>query len=161
MCSRCLQHRRARAADIPVIYANDNFGRWRSDFREVVEHCLHDGVRGQVLAETLHPDPDDYFVLKPKHSAFFATTMELLLAHLGVQRLILTGVAGDACVFMTACDAHLRGFRLHVPADCVASIVAADNQSALAHMQRTLHADISSSAELDFARMQHDGAGER
>ena len=36
---------RARKARVPVIYANDNFGRWRSNFADVVEHCLHDGVR--------------------------------------------------------------------------------------------------------------------
>src|SRR5690606_34868634 len=61
--------RGARAAHVPVIYANDNFGRWRSDFRQVVAHCLYDGVRGQPLAELLKPDEDDYFVLKPKRSA--------------------------------------------------------------------------------------------
>src|SRR3954466_9168929 len=42
---------RARKAGIPVIYANDNFGKWRSDFRSLLEHCLHDGVRGQPIAE--------------------------------------------------------------------------------------------------------------
>src|SRR5688500_19692457 len=87
--------RRARAAGVPVIYSNDNFGRWRSDFREVTEHVLNDGVLGQPLAELLRPDPDDYFVLKPKHSAFFATTMETLLRYLGVRQLILTGIASD------------------------------------------------------------------
>src|SRR4051812_22694585 len=65
---------RARSQRIPVIYANDNFGRWRSDFQQVVEHCLRDGVRGQKLAEILKPHPDDYFVLKAKHSAFYSTT---------------------------------------------------------------------------------------
>jgi len=32
--------RRARAARMPVVYVNDNFGRWRSDFRQILEHCL-------------------------------------------------------------------------------------------------------------------------
>src|SRR5687768_6666717 len=64
---------RARELRIPVIYANDNFGRWRSNFNDVVQHCLLDGVRGRGLAELLPPQSSDYFVLKPKHSAFFST----------------------------------------------------------------------------------------
>src|SRR5690349_7601831 len=77
--------RRAHAAGIPVVYANDNFGRWRSDFHQVVEHCLRDGVRGQVLAQQLPPQPEDYFVLKPRHSAFFATPLDPLLEYLGAR----------------------------------------------------------------------------
>src|SRR5687767_3024488 len=84
---------RARSAGIPVIYANDNLGRWRSDFREVVEHCLQDDVAGRPIAQWVVPEPNDYFVLKPKHSAFFATTLETLLDYLGARRLILTGIA--------------------------------------------------------------------
>ena len=39
--------RRAKAAGIPVIYVNDNFGRWRSDLQALVTHCLEDDVRGR------------------------------------------------------------------------------------------------------------------
>ena len=140
----------ARRADVPVIYANDNFGRWRSDFREVVEHCLHDGVRGQPIAGLLAPDREDYFVLKPKHSAFFATTLDTLLTYLGVQRLIITGIAGDTCVTITAMDAFLRDYDLHVPADCTASCDPAENAKALAYMKRVLHADTSKAGDVDF-----------
>jgi nicotinamidase-related amidase len=75
---------RAHRARVPVIYVNDNFGRWRSDFKRIVTHCLQDDVRGRPIAELLQPDEDDYFVLKPKHSGFFSTTLELLLEHLGL-----------------------------------------------------------------------------
>ncbi|HWW61814.1 MAG TPA: isochorismatase family cysteine hydrolase, partial [Thermoanaerobaculia bacterium] len=88
---------RAREAGIPVVYVNDNFGRWKSDFRKVVEHCLSDGVRGEEVARILEPEDDDYFVLKPKHSAFFATTLDVLLTYLGTETVILTGVAGNIC----------------------------------------------------------------
>ena len=107
--------RRAREHDIPVIYANDNFGRWRSDFTEVVRHCLEDGVRGEPIARLLRPGNDDYFVLKPKHSAFFETTLELLLKYLEVDRLILCGFSGDLCVLFTASDAYMRDHHLNVP----------------------------------------------
>src|ERR1700754_1295783 len=102
--------RRAKAAGIPAIYVNDNFGRWQSDFRRVVEHCLSDGVRGEEVARILEPEEDDYFVLKPKHSAFYATTLDVLLAHLGASTLILTGIAGNICVFFSANDAYMRDY---------------------------------------------------
>ena len=157
---------RARRAGVPVIYANDNFGRWRSDFREVVEHVLHDGVRGRRLAELLEPDEHDYFVLKPKHSAFFATTLDPLLQYLGADRLVLAGITGDICVLLTAADAYMRDLRLHVPADCVASIDAEENRRALDYIARVFEADIRPSDQLDFAvlgrrdRRATDGAGE-
>lgn len=146
--------RGARARRVPVIYANDNFGRWRSDFREVVEHCLEDGVRGQRLAELLRPEPEDYFVLKPKHSAFYATTLAILLQYLGTRRLILTGINADNCVLMTAIDAYVRDFELHVPADCTASIVRGHKTAALAYMKRMLHADTRAAANVDLRKLR-------
>ena len=113
--------RRAREARIPVVYVNDNFGRWQSDFRAVLEHVLEDGVPGRPVAELLAPDADDYFVLKPKHSGFFSTTLDTLLDYLGAKTLILTGVAGNICILFTANDAYMRDFHLVVPVDCVAS----------------------------------------
>jgi nicotinamidase-related amidase len=145
--------RRARAAGVPVIYTNDNFGRWRSDFREAVDHCLHDGVRGQPLAELLRPEKDDYFVLKPKHSGFYATTLDTLLEYLGAERLVLVGVNGDTCVLATAMDAYLRDFELYVPRDCTSSTSGAGNRSALAYMKRMLDADTRPAAQLDIARL--------
>ena len=149
--------RRARSARIPVIYVNDNFGKWRSDFREVIRHCLEDGVRGEPLAQLLTPDSDDYFVLKPKHSAFFATTLDTLLQYLGVTRVILTGITSDICVKFTASDAYLRDLSPYVPRDCVAAVVAEENEHALRYMERVLKADTRPSTELDLERLQFDG----
>jgi nicotinamidase-related amidase len=142
--------RRAAAAGIPTVYANDNFGRWRSDFREAVEHVLRDGVRGRPLVELLAPSDGDYFVLKPKHSAFFATTLETLLEYLGCKGLILTGVSGHMCVLFTACDAFMRDYRVVVPADCVASAREDENRRALEYMERVLGADLTVSDRLDL-----------
>src|SRR6185503_11400451 len=107
---------------IPAIYVNDNFGKWQSDFKKTLEHVLTEGCRGRPVAEILQPDEEDYFVLKPKHSGFFSTTLEILLEYLEVKTLILTGIAGNNCVLFTANDAYMRDLHLVVPADCVVSI---------------------------------------
>jgi len=142
--------RRAKASGIPAIYANDNFGRWRSNFPKLVEHFLQPHIRGRPVVERLTPEDDDYFVLKPKHSAFFSTNLEILLHYLGVGTLILTGMAADICVLFTANDAYMRDFRVIVPKDCVASEDAEHNRQVLALMQRVLKAEITSSPEIQF-----------
>jgi nicotinamidase-related amidase len=142
--------RQAKQASIPVVYVNDNFGRWQSDFAKLLAHCLGDGVRGQPLAERLRPEPDDYFVLKPKHSGFYATTLDLLLRYLKVTTVILTGLTGDICVLFTANDAYMRDLHLVVPADCVASQDPDENRHALRHMARVLKADIRPSTALNL-----------
>ena len=145
--------KRAQELKIPVIYVNDNFGKWQSDFRGVVEHCLHDGVLGQPLAELLAPGENDYFVLKPKHSGFFSSTLDILLDYLQVKTVILTGIAGNICVLFTANDAYMRDFNLIVPADCVASNTAEENLYALQQMERVLKADISVSSKIELKNL--------
>jgi nicotinamidase-related amidase len=142
--------RRAVAAGVPVIYANDNFGKWRSDLSAVVEKCLEPACKGRGIAEKLRPGPDDYFVLKPKHSAFYTTTLDLLLRHLGVRTLVVGGIAGNICVLFTANDAYMRDFKLVVPRDGVASNTAAENDAALAQMEKVLKADTRPCGEVGF-----------
>jgi nicotinamidase-related amidase len=144
---------RARAAGVPVVYVNDNFGRWRSDFRSILGHVLREGCPGKPIAERLRPEPDDYFVLKPKHSGFQFTTLDVLLAHLGAKTLVLTGVAGNFCVLFTANDAYMRDYRLVVPCDCIASQTEGDDRYALEHMASVTKARTAPSAEIDFARL--------
>jgi nicotinamidase-related amidase len=146
---------RARKAGVPVVYVNDNFGKWRSDLRGLLARCLRDGVRGKPIAEILKPDEDDYFVLKPKHSGFQFTTLDVLLAHLGAETLILTGVAGNFCVLFTAHDAYMRDYHLVVPSDCIASQTADDDRYSLAHMAKVTKADTRPSSELDLSALQH------
>ena len=142
--------KRAKSQGVPVIYINDNFGRWRSDFNALVDHCLQDSVRGQPIVEALRPDNDDYFVLKPKHSGFFSTTLDTLLEYLGVRTVVLSGMAANICVLFTANDAYMRDFQLAVPRDCVASNTQAENQYALEQMEKILKADTRPSHELSF-----------
>ncbi len=144
---------RARQAEIPVIYANDNFGRWRSDFNHTVAHCLEGGVRGEELARLLKPEQKDYFILKPKHSGFFETSLRILLEYLASRTLILAGFTGDICVMFTAKDAYMADYRLVIPSDCVASVAADQNIFALEYMQRVLKADVRPSQEIDLQEL--------
>ncbi|MGK2963107.1 MAG: cysteine hydrolase family protein [Gemmatimonadaceae bacterium] len=141
---------RARKAGVPVVYVNDNFGRWRSDFRSLIDHCTNDGVRGSALAKILRPDESDFFVLKPKHSAFFSTTLDTLLEYLHAKLLIVTGLTTDLCVLFTASDAHMRDLHLVVPGDCCAAASAASHEAALELMRRNLAADATPSEEIEF-----------
>lgn len=140
--------RRWQEAGAPVIFVNDNFMRWQADFRELVAVCAHDGMRGAAVARTLQPGPDDYFVLKPKHSAFLSTPLDVLLAKLGVKQLVLTGVAADSCILATSQDAHMREFQVRVPRDCVAAITQARKERALAVMRDGWNVDVRASRGL-------------
>jgi nicotinamidase-related amidase len=112
---------RMRKHGIPAIYINDNFKRWTSDFRALVEHCVNDNVRGRPIAQRLQPLEDDYFVRKPKHSGFFSSVLELVLKYIGASTLVIGGLTTEACVLFTANDAYMRDYRLLVPSDWVAS----------------------------------------
>jgi nicotinamidase-related amidase len=149
---------RAKRAQIPCIYINDNFGQWRSDFHRLVEHCVHEEVPGREVASMLQPDDDDYFVLKPKHSAFFGTTLDILLEYLGTEIVILTGIAGNICVLFSANDAYMRDLRLFVPRDCTVSNTPAENRSALKQMKTIMKADIRPSRSIDLVRLDREPA---
>ncbi|HEX8190953.1 MAG TPA: isochorismatase family cysteine hydrolase [Pyrinomonadaceae bacterium] len=153
--------RRAKEAGVPVVYVNDNFGKWQSDFKKILEHCLEEDVRGRPVAELLRPeDDDDYFVLKPKHSGFFSTTLDILLDYLQARTLVLTGLTGDICVLFTAHDAYMRDFNLVIPSDCVASTDPSENEYTLRKMEGLMDADIRPSAEIDFEALKRAPARE-
>jgi nicotinamidase-related amidase len=144
-----LQHG-AREAGIPVIYVNDNFGRWRSDFNAQIEHCLQDEVRGEPVVKLLRPEREDYFILKPQQSGFTATPLELMLDHFGAKTVILSGVATHMCVLFTAVDAYQRGYQIIVPRDCVAANTVDDTRHALQVMESGMRAETRPWRELDW-----------
>ena len=134
--------KRVREADVPCIYANDNFGHWRSEFSRLVKECLASSGTPRDLARLLEPDPEDYSLLKPRHSAFYGTPLAFLLEELEVDSLILAGISADICISATAQDAYVRKFRLWVPSDCVAADTEEHERQTLDHMARTMKADI-------------------
>lgn len=137
---------KARRARIPVVYANDNLGPWRSDSAALLAHCMQSKRSGAKLVAALAPQSSDYIVLKPRHSAFFGTPLVALLDELRVDTLILAGVSAESCVWMTACDAHTHGFRLIVPADCIAGASAPARRAMLRNLRAVLGARTPGSA---------------
>lgn len=115
--------------ELPVVYANDNFGQWHLDFSALVELCAQG--TGAKLARLLRPAEDDYYILKPRHSAFFATPLHVLLDELQVERVVLCGIASDMCIAASAIDAHVHGYEVIVPADCIEAETGARNRAAL------------------------------
>jgi isochorismate hydrolase len=75
--------KRCKKAGIPAIYVNDNRGQWRSDITAVVRHCLRVQSPGRKMTKLLAPEADDYVILKPKHSPFYASPLETILDYIG------------------------------------------------------------------------------
>jgi nicotinamidase-related amidase len=137
--------RRQSGPGVQTLYANDNYGVWRSDFKALWSRCRSMRGASGTIARLMKPRRDDLTVLKPRHSAFYATPLHLLLRQLKCKRLVITGLAADNCVLFTAMDAYLRGFSLWIPEDCVAAERADAKASALEHMRRTLKASVRAS----------------
>jgi nicotinamidase-related amidase len=143
---------RAHAAGVPVIYANDNFGKWRSDAASLVAFCSRPRMPGAKIVKLLEPTPADYVVLKSTLSAFYQTPLDAMLRLGGVRHLVIAGFAADNCVLFTVADAYMRDFKLSVPSDCVASQTAEMTRTALRSMKRLFGAATRSSANLRFSR---------
>lgn len=126
---------RATARGVPVLYVNDNFTEWASDFRQLVEKCGRPDSPGRAIVACLRPALDDSSILKPRHSAFYMTPLPLLLERLGSERLVMVGIATESCILSSAADAHVRGYRVTVPRDGVASCLDEDRRRALAVMR--------------------------
>jgi len=153
--------RRAREAGVAVVYVNDNFDCWHLGFRELIDKFRAANVPGLPILRLLEPESEsDYYILKPRHSGFFHTALEVLLMRLETRAVILTGFATDICVLFTANDAYMRGFDIVVPTDCVASEREADNERALRHMARVLKAEVAPSDELDLERLRRACRGQ-
>ncbi|THA76176.1 isochorismatase family cysteine hydrolase [Streptomyces sp. A0592] len=140
--------RRARSGDSPVIYVNDNFGRWRSHHGEILQAAL--AGKHSELVEPIAPDEDSLFVVKARHSAFFETPLAYLLGQLGAERIVLCGQVTEQCVLYSALDAYIRHLDVVVADDAVAHINPDLAEAALRMMERNMSADIRPSHEITF-----------
>lgn len=131
----------AKKNNIPIIYVNDHYGLWQADFHKIIRQCTNQFSKD--IINTIKPDDDDYFLIKPQHSAFFQTPLQSLLTDLNRSRLIISGIAGDICILFTAKDAYMYQMDLHIPSNCMASEEKNTNDYALYLMNSVMKADIS------------------
>jgi nicotinamidase-related amidase len=137
---------RARAAAVPVIYVNDAGRPWRSDLPALLTRAAASPLALPDFATQLAPRDEDQVVLKPRHSAFFGTPLQPLLEDLRTEVLVLCGVSAESCIWITACDAFTRGYRLVVPQDVVAGISAAAVRATLTGLRESLSARVPARA---------------
>jgi nicotinamidase-related amidase len=142
---------RAAASDIPVIYVNDNFGKWQENFKDQINIVGRESLMGREIIEYIRPRDENYYVLKPHRSGFYETPLSLLLSSMKTRRLILTGVTTDICVLFTANDAYMRGYEVAVPEDCTAAVTADHKAEALDLLVRVAYADVTRSDEIELA----------
>jgi nicotinamidase-related amidase len=143
---------RANRGGVPVIYVNDTRGSWESDQTRFLQRCLAPGARGRGVAQQVAPSPHDWFMFKPRHSAFYATPLGEILEQLQVRELILTGLTSHQCVLFTAMDAYVRNFTVTVPRDCIGAPTAAHTRHALFVLKEALRARTTDSARLRLPR---------
>jgi nicotinamidase-related amidase len=147
---------RATSSGVPVIYVNDNFGKWNEDFGTYVENTMNRSRKGQAIGEILKPEKNDLFILKPQRSGFYATALGVLLLSMDVSKIIITGVTTDICVLFTAHDAYMRGYHVQVPSDCSAAVETEDHDHALNFLKRVADANINPSGEIEFEVMDKE-----
>lgn len=135
--------------ELPVIYINDHYNLWQADFEKIMDYCTNE-TSSEIITKIAPKKDQDYFLIKPKHSAFYGTALHTLLQQLKVESLVLTGIAGNICVLFTANDAYMREYELIIPEDCLASNSDEDNEYALTMMKNVLRAETKPSAEIDF-----------
>ena len=78
-----------------------------------------------------------------------------------VNVLIVVALCVEVCVLLTASNAYIRDFPLHVLSDCIASIAPEHTRDALEYMERVLRVDTTPSTELDLARLVEESRSER
>ncbi|HSI87465.1 MAG TPA: isochorismatase family cysteine hydrolase [Pyrinomonadaceae bacterium] len=144
--------KRAQDAGVPVVFVNDNFGKWNRDYGDFVDAIREGSAEGREITDILAPEGDDYFILKPQRSAFYATPLDVLLESMEAERLIITGITTDICVLFTAHDAHMRGFEVIVPEDCAAAVEATFHNQAIKFMERVAEAKIVKAADVKFGK---------
>ena len=148
--ARRIARLKARAAEarVPALYVNDAVGRWRSDFQGMLRQCRRANARGRPVVDAIAPSADDYCILKPKHSGFFATPLDTIIKYLGAKRLIITGVSSHQCVLFTANDAYVRDLELLIPRDCISARSPQETRLALQYFRSVLGADLTPSARI-------------
>jgi nicotinamidase-related amidase len=131
---------RAKDDNMLIVYVNDNHGDWNMGRGGLTRWALEG--EDPSLVEPIAPPKDLPFLVKARHSAFYATQLEYLLRQEGIDRVILTGQVTEQCILYTALDAYIRHFDVVVPHDAVAHIHADLAEAALRMMETNMRAEV-------------------
>lgn len=96
----------------------------------------HRGTFEHELIAQLQPGPDDLVLDKNTSSAFNSTGIEWLLRNMGIDALVIAGMATDMCVETTARDAADRGFDVILVEDATATFFEQHHRAALSGFAR-------------------------
>jgi nicotinamidase-related amidase len=135
----------SRARDLPVIYVNDQHGRWDGDVAGLVGDAVT-GAGGDV-ASALAPRPGDPFILKPRYSGFDHTPLDLLLEELEVERVLLIGGTTEGCIVQTGIDAREHGLKVTLVTSACTTIDPELEQVALRYAEQVAGMRLVSSLE--------------
>lgn len=129
----------ARARGVPVIYICDAHRPDDPEFARMgwPPHAVK-GSKGAEVVTELAPLETDPVVEKTSYSGFHHTGLDGILQSLGVESLVLTGCVTNICILYIAYEAVIRGYRVTVPAGCVAPLDPADGEFALRQMEQVL-----------------------
>jgi nicotinamidase-related amidase len=141
---------RARRAGVPVIYVNDNFGEWHSNAAKLLAYCLRAGCPGKEFVELIQPDENDYCILKPMHSAFYQTPLDVLLRHLGCRSVIVAGLTTNSCILCTAHDGNMRDLKVTIVSDCCGARSPREHEEAIKNIREMAGARIVELGSLRF-----------
>lgn len=141
----------ARKTGVPVIFTNIEYIPGGGDggvfYRKVPALKVFD--RGSPLGEfppELRPRDDETVITKQYPSAFFNTPLASILATLGVDSVLITGVTTSGCVRASALDAMQHGYSPIIVREAVGDRDRRPHESNLFDLQAK-YADVVSEAE--------------
>jgi nicotinamidase-related amidase len=120
----------------PVVFSTDAFHR--DDFifgARMPPHSLA-GTEGAEVIDELDRHPSDYWLPKPRFSAFFRTGLEEWLRERGVTLCAVGGIATHFCVLTTVMDAICNDYKAVLLADGSAAPTESIHEQTLAAYRR-------------------------
>lgn len=88
------------------------------------------------IIETLKPEANEMVIDKNTSSAFNSTGIEWMLRNMGIETLVVAGMATDMCVETTSRDAADRGFNVIIAEDASATFFPDHHRAALSGFAR-------------------------